>query len=131
MKQNAIPPQFEIKKGIHGVGVFAKSDIRRGTILFKLSGKIIDEPTRTSVQVGENKHVENILAGHMNHSCTPNAKVYKRLMALISLSDIKEGDEITFDYNDNEDVLAAPFICECCGKKICGKIKTPEEDSKK
>jgi hypothetical protein len=41
--------------------------------------------------------------------------------ALISLRGIKAGEEVTFDYNQNEDKLANPFVCQCCGTLIQGK----------
>jgi hypothetical protein len=112
---------FEIKVGIHGVGVFVTRDIKKGDIVFKLLGNIVNKPTRTSVQIGRDKHVENSLAGHVNHSCQPNVRVNRRSRAFVSLRDIKQGEEMTFNYNDNEDVLAEPFTCACCGRRVVGK----------
>ena len=34
--------------------------------------------------------------------------------------DIKKEDEITFDYETTEEVMVAPFKCECHGKLIEG-----------
>jgi len=121
MKDQHFPANFEVKVGIHGVGVFVKSDVKKGKILFKMKGKMLDHPTRTSVQVGKDQHIEDALAGHINHNCTPNAKVNRKTHYFISLRDIKKGEEITFDYNVNEDALASPFKCECCGNTVMGK----------
>lgn len=123
MKHSRIAPHFVVKKGIHGIGVFAKKGFKKGTILFKLKGDVLDHPTRTSVQIGKHDHIEDYTAGHMNHSCHPNAKVLKRLHAFVTLKNITKGEEITFNYNANEDNLANPFKCECCGRKICGRKK--------
>lgn len=121
MKNKQLPRHFEIKVGMHGVGAFITKDIKKGTVLFKMKGKIINHPTRTSVQVSKHQHIEDLLAGHINHSCTPNARVSRRARTFVSLRNIKKGEEITFDYNKNEDELAAPFVCICCGQKIAGK----------
>lgn len=121
--------RFIIKNGIQGSGVFTTVDFKKGEALFELTGEILDHPTRTSIQIGKTKHVEDSIGIHVNHNCLANAKLNRKTATFISLRDIKNGEEITFNYNENEDVLANPFICQCCGKKIVGKklssIKTP------
>lgn len=107
-------------KGSSMQGVFTFEDIPKGEVIHKLKGKIAIHPTRTSVQLAKNKHIEDTLTAFMNHSCTPNAEVYHG--ALISLKEIKAGEEITFNYNANEDTVSCPFICNCCGKEILGRL---------
>lgn len=121
MKKPTTIRSFIIKEGINGKGVFATRDVNKNTILFKMHGEVISEPTRTSVQIGDGLHIEDELAGLLNHACSPSAKVDRAQQALVSIRDIKEGEEITFDYSKNEDQMAAPFTCECCGEKIAGK----------
>jgi len=123
MKYLRIAPHFVVKMGIQGLGVFATKNFKRGKTLFKLNGEVINHPTRTSIQIVKNKHVENIIGGYVNHSCKPSAKVNRRKKTFVSLRNIDKGDEITFDYNKNEDVLACPFRCRCCGRKIVGRKK--------
>lgn len=117
----SLPPHFEIKVGIHGVGAFVTKSFKAGETLFILEGHIILSPTRTSVQVSEQEHIEDALAGRLNHSCEPNAKIDRMTRSFVSLRDIAAGEEITFNYNDNEDKLAEPFTCLCCGRRIVGK----------
>lgn len=110
-----------IKNGIEGRGVFAIEPINNNTIIFKMQGDFIDHPTQTSVQVGDQIHIEDSLAGLLNHSCNPSAKIDRQRHAVVSVREIKKNEEITFDYSVNEDKLAVPFICRCCGKMISGK----------
>lgn len=122
MKNKKMSPTLEMREGIHGVGIFVTKDIKKGDILFMLTGRVVDHPTRTSVQIGKDKHIENSIAGCINHSCKPNAEVQKfEPYAFVSLREIAKGEEITFDYNANEDKMACPFICACCGRYVAGK----------
>lgn len=121
MNPERFNPKFILKEGVHGKGVFATARFHKGEELFTLSGPIVDKPTRTSIQIGKNKHVEDDIGIYINHNCFPNAKVNRKSQSLVSLRDIEIGEEITFDYNKNEDVIAAPFYCHCCNKQILGK----------
>lgn len=113
--------QFIIKNGMAGLGVFASEDISKNEVLFFLSGNTVSKASRTSIQIGNGVHVENELGALVNHNCKANASVDKKKKALVSIRDIKKGEEITFNYNESEDKLSAPFICGCCGKLINGK----------
>jgi SET domain-containing protein len=110
-----------IKEGIHGRGVFAARKIPKGSVIFKMQGQYVNQPTRTSVQVSDKLHIEDALAGLINHSCQPTARIDRASESLVSLRDINVNEEVTFDYTTNEEKLAAPFECECCGREICGK----------
>ena len=131
MKHGFFPPHFVVKNGIHGVGVFTTTEVKKGELLFKMKGAILEAPTRTSVQISENKHIEDKLAGCMNHNCSPSAKVDRASQSFISLKDLRAGEEITFNYNQNEDVMASPFICECCRKLIGGRELGTKEDTRR
>lgn len=131
MSQKTFPPHFIIKDGIEGNGVFVVHDFKKGSLLFSMHGPIIPYPTRTSVQVGKNKHVEDPLAGHLNHHCKPNARIDRLTQSLVCLRDIKNGEEVTFNYNDNEDLLAEPFNCGCCQRMISGKKMSFPKEFKK
>ena len=101
-------------------GVFASRDIVKGLVLCDLThGWLVKEPTRTSIQNSETIHVEHEIGGCINHSCHPSCRISS--FFVVALRDIKEGEEITFDYNKNEDVIASPFECNCCGKMILGR----------
>ena len=92
-----LPESLTIKaSGIHDLGLFADQDIKQGTNLgvthIKLDDKIIRTP----------------LGGFINHANVPNcAKVelhangnepYRKKWNLVTIQDIKKGDEITLRY---------------------------------
>lgn len=121
MIHRSFPPHFVVKTGIQGLGVFALRAFKPGDTLFKMTGELRRSPTRTSVQIGDNLHIEDAMAGFINHSCVPNAKIDKQTHSFVATKEIAQDEEIVFDYNYNEDVLASPFVCGCCNRKITGK----------
>ncbi|MEM7163810.1 MAG: SET domain-containing protein-lysine N-methyltransferase [Planctomycetota bacterium] len=93
-----------------------------GSLLLRLDGNVVAEPSRFSVQVGINRHIatpegdlETALDQQMwrflNHSCAPNA-VFRGL-DLLAIHDIAPWEQVTFDYNTTELELATPFRCQC------------------
>ena len=42
---------------VNGKGVFVQMHHKKGDIVFVLSGKIYDEPTRETIHIGNNKHI--------------------------------------------------------------------------
>ena len=94
-----LPESVTIKQsGINGLGLFAEQQIMQGTNLGISHIKIDDTIIRTP------------LGGFINHSNTPNcAKVelrangyqgetFKKKWNLVTLQDIKKGEEITLRY---------------------------------
>ena len=97
---NPLPESLTIQQsGIDGLGLFAKEGIAQGTNLgmthIKLNGNMVRTP----------------LGGFINHSNTPNVVKVELLMTnegkikfnykkwnLVTLRDIKKGDELTVRY---------------------------------
>ncbi|MBL9120284.1 MAG: SET domain-containing protein [Phycisphaerae bacterium] len=108
----------------------AGSRFEAGEVVLVLEGLLSDTPSRYSVQVGADLHVQpapgipedSVRAAwrFLNHSCQPNAAF--RGPVLTALTAIDPGDEITFDYNTTEAVMAEPFTCRCghCGGRVIG-----------
>lgn len=90
-----------------------------GALIRQLVGREVDTPTRTSIQVGESKHIEDDFGSFVNHSCDPSAIIEDG--CLVAIKQIDVGNEITFDYKKNENTLASPFVCWDCKKIISGK----------
>ena len=54
----------------------------------------------------------------INHSFEPTTHICG--YNVVALIDINISDEITFNYNDNEVTMAAPFTVN--GQPVCGKM---------
>jgi SET domain len=108
----------------------AASRFEAGEVVLVLEGLLSDTPSRYSVQVGADLHVQpspgipedSVRAAwrYLNHSCNPNAAF--RGPVLTALVAIEVGAEITFDYNTTEATMAEPFTCRCghCGGRRVG-----------
>lgn len=112
---------FFLKAAEHGVGVFAAHDIKAGTYL-RLFGDEENETNDVSV-IRKKEDVPEFfqqwtvdrgvilrcpkdfgcmeIGWHLNHSKTPNA--YHKNYNYFAIRDIKEGEEITIDYNSLEE----------------------------
>mgnify|MGYP003956669227 CR=1 FL=1 len=105
-----IKVQFE--NGMHGV--YASRQCSVGTVVRALSLKEVSAvPTKTSIYIGFEKHVEDPIGIYINHACKPTCKIEEAFV--ISLVDLNVGDEITFNYNNSEISISSPFVCRCCG----------------
>lgn len=110
-----------IVKEINGMqGLFASKEYKLNEIICKIEGEIIGNPTRTSIQVTEEIHIDvKAPLAFINHSCFPNITIENYLIKAIR--PIQIGDQICFNYNHNENVLANSFECVDCGQWIKGK----------
>lgn len=102
-------------------GLFALENISQGKTILILPEDTVEKPDRYSIQVFPGVHLNctDHPAGAINHSCRPNAAMWK--WKIVAFSCLKSGDEVTIDYNRTEDQITNPFTCECghCdGKKI-------------
>ncbi|MDF1838164.1 MAG: SET domain-containing protein-lysine N-methyltransferase [Planctomycetota bacterium] len=120
--------------------VLAGAFFLAGERIMELTGEASDRPSRYSVQVGWQEHVETWVpleddtsldscqVRYMNHSCRPNTRIVDR--QVVALRDIGVREELTFDYNTTEWEMAESFPCECghCGgQRIAGfKILSAE-----
>lgn len=104
-------------------GLFANVAINEGELLFRIEGERTSYPTRYSVQIDENVHID-IGAGclpdefikkypwrFMNHSCEPNTVIYGQ--EVFAKRSILPLEEVTYNYNTTEYEMAEPFICRC------------------
>ncbi len=101
-------------------GVYSRIPHKRGTALYNLmNGEPVRSPTRTSIQITQDLHIEDEIGSCINHSCSPSCSIED--FFVVTLKDIEAGEEITFNYNENEDVVSSPFECSSCGKMVLGR----------
>ena len=111
---------MEVKnsKQIDGLGLFATKKYNKGDTIFVLKGQETNYPTRESIYVGNNTHILDQMGQYINHSFEPTTQIQG--YNVVALIDINENDEITFNYNENELTMAAPFTVN--GQQVCGKM---------
>ncbi len=111
---------MEVKATVEMYGLFSTCSFLQGQLVLSIEGDVVSQPSRTSIQIAPSQHIDVAgLGKFINHSCKPNCKVESS--QLIATKCIVIGEEITFNYQESEDVLAHPFICKDCGKWIRGK----------
>jgi uncharacterized protein len=125
------------KSDIHGLGFFAISEIKKGEIIAKKGGHLINSETlkrnqkiikNSQLQIDDNLYLapetdeefEDSMI-YINHSCEPNVGVISKNLC-VALRDIKTGEELTCDYGT---VSADDLYLKCnCGTDSCRKIIT-------
>lgn len=103
-------------------GVFAARAFAAGEAIGLFEGALVPTPTRLSLQVGRDLHVEpgDHPLGLLNHSCAPNAAFRER--ALFAARALAAGEEIVLDYNCHEADMSAPFDCACGAEDCVGRV---------
>tara|TARA_R110002033_G_scaffold166792_1_gene205621 strand:- start:585 stop:878 length:294 start_codon:yes stop_codon:yes gene_type:complete len=87
-----LPSYLTIKSSeVEGLGLFAVESIKKSTDL---------GISHVSDRWFDNGYIRTPLGGFINHSDTPNCKTVEegRFLSIITLTDIKEGDELTLKY---------------------------------
>ena len=87
-----LPPYLTIKQSpVEGLGLFAVGPIKKSTNI---------GISHVADRHFTNGYIRTPLGGFINHSTTPNCKTFKegRYLYIITITDIKEGEEITVTY---------------------------------
>ncbi|MGC8929447.1 MAG: SET domain-containing protein [Candidatus Woesearchaeota archaeon] len=125
------------KSKIHGLGVFASRNFKKGEIVIKWDtshkltkrevDKLPEEEKRYIVYLDGKYILMQPPAKYVNHSC--DANTYSDNFCDVAKRDIRKGEEITANYSET---MAPDEYMECkCGSKNCRKIikaysKAPE-----
>jgi SET domain-containing protein len=139
------------KSGIHGKGVYAVRPIKAGDKVLEYKGEIItwkkaqdlhphdaNQPNHTFYfhlddgHVIDAKHTGNS-AKWINHSCKPNLEADQNgnRIFLNALRDIKEGEELSYDYGMVIDArqtskLKKEYACLCGATNCRGTMLAPK-----
>lgn len=117
-----------------GFAVFAAEPIAKGELLVVWSGTLMggsrldtlpDSFRRHSLQVEEDLFLVSLTdcepADYVNHSCSPNAGLSGQI-SLVSMRDIKPGEEITYDYAMSDGSDYDEFDCSCGAPECRGHV---------
>ena len=132
---------YKIKKSkIDKRGLYASSDISKGTKIIEYKGKIISVKKSEIDPKFENDkaiYLFNInkkfdldgdfkfnTARLINHSCDPNCEVFGKGMKIwiFALKNIKKDEELSYDYGFSYDKDYRDYPCKCRAKNCCGFI---------
>ena len=117
------------------MGVFARVPFRTGEVVLPVVGEVQSHPTRYSLQTAAGAHLAprpEDLAGppsggtawrFLNHSCSPNARFDAGTRAVVAMEPVREGEEVTLDYNATEWDLDAAFSCQCGVDGCYGEVR--------
>ena len=122
---------IEIRNSKFGKGLFATKEIGAGTVLCKARGKELNFENTIALKERESHALQidfdkYILCDppflYSNHSCNPNCAINSDF-ELFTLQDVKEGEELFWDYSTS--MLERHWTMKCtCGEKNCRKIIT-------
>ena len=133
-------PDIVIKNGsISGKGLFAKRNMPKGTVVYKLKNDVriyskdqykkFSKRYKRILEKFANEDNSGMIIHHIdgakygNHSCYPNCHELSSGHAYmdITLKDIREGEELTWDYATLIPKWRKSIKCNC-GYKNCRKI---------
>ena len=106
-------------------GLFVLRPVRKDEALITYDGPILHHPTRYSVQIDDNRHIEGTPESnaYLNHSCTPNTYVDWNGVFLRALRDIAAGEELTCNYLTTDREIHEKFLCSCGAPNCYREIK--------
>jgi len=126
-----VPRCLQIKK-IEGKGnsLFANRDFKVGEIVRPLKGvlKHAQDASLYAIQLEEDSFLDTehrYVEDYINHSCDPTTKIDFDRMGFVCIRDIKNGEEITYNYLTTDyDLLRwnQDFICNCNSQNCIGRV---------
>ncbi|WP_417491468.1 SET domain-containing protein [Maricaulis sp.] len=102
---------------IHGHGVFARRDLAAGAVITVIRGEMTRVQTPHSARITDDVHCEPTgYLRYINHCCDANSVIDASDPArplLRARRAIAAGEEINFDYIENEGEIVGGFACNC------------------
>lgn len=101
------PFSIEFCERVNGKGLFLNKTVKKHEVVYTLDGPIKDVPDKYSIEIGKNQHMTDPYGIYMNHSFDPSVMINGR--DVVALRYLGDNDEICFNYNKNESLMACPF----------------------
>lgn len=123
----------KVKRGLAGLGLFAGEAIKKGEVIIEYIGNILNEEEAEKVktnqylfEVKKSKTIDGRvrwnIARYCNHACeeatNAESEIKKGRVFIQATKNIKEGEEIVYDYGEEfykEHI--APYGCRCLAKE--------------
>jgi len=114
-----------------GLGVICYKSFKKGDILAKMAGEIVQDLRQHTLQIDNDNHLyDTYFSGYFLHSCEPNISLNMENMSVTALCDIEAKTFLYMDYSQTEDFLYKQFQCGCgttkCRGWITGRMEIPE-----
>lgn len=125
-KYDILPYDLRPKRSSAGIGLYAFSPIKKGACVIEYVGRVLSEAeeytsrSKYLFEVTKKKTLDGRprinKAGYINHSCSANCEpeTYKGRVFIMARRNIREGEELTYDYGKeywNEHIK--PHGCRC------------------
>lgn len=116
-----------------GKGLFATQPLVAGEVLVVFGGRAVSRETldaqssalgRHALQIGKGIFLQGSADEEgewVNHSCDPNLG-FEGQITLVAMRDIREGEEVCFDYAMTDMNDADEFECRCGGEHCRGHV---------
>tara|TARA_B100000446_G_C10324787_1_gene260010 strand:- start:37 stop:522 length:486 start_codon:yes stop_codon:yes gene_type:complete len=144
---------FKKNSKVHGNGLFARTDIKKGTQIIEYIGDKVTKKEgdkRADRQIRKaKKNINNgivfvfelnkrydidgdVLENHaklINHSCGPNCEVeiVNNHIWILAIKNIKKNQELNYNYGYSYDTDYIDHICKCGSSKRVGYILDEDE----
>lgn len=132
MNTRAVGKVYVGESRISGKGIFAARCIQKGERVFIAKGKLIRFVIRSSqdsrigprrIGIGRHRWLDPFRHNPLyfiNHSCDANTGIKGRV-TFVAVKDIKQDEEVTFDYSIQDEDTFWKMTCRC-GQKDCRGI---------
>lgn len=126
------PQDLAVKRGINGLGLFAKVPIKKGECVIEYVGEVITAAEanrrggRYLFETSANRHIDGTTrkntARYINHSCRANCEpdTAAGRVYISAIKNIKPGEELCYDYGKeywNEYIKPKGCLCPKCVEK--------------
>ena len=106
-----------------GKGYVASRDVAVGAVVAEFSLRNHQStPSKYTIQVARDRHVDADEVRFLNHSCVPTTFVDTAVGQVVALRPIRAGEQLTFFYPATEWAMASPFRCACGNDGCLGMI---------